>query len=87
MLSWKSDPYLWWVFELFVAGKGFPSKLVQHSGALSDLFAKHVVALQESAIRNSRIRKMKYAKQRLSSSAVPLQRSVLFFRGCVEISN
>ena len=79
MLGWTADPYLYWVFELYVAGKGSPSKLVQHSGALSDLFGKHVAAMQECPVRNSRINKMKYAKQRFSSTAVPLQRSVLFF--------
>ena len=66
MLSWKSDPYLWWVFNMLVMNIGSPSKFVQHSPALQDLFAPHANALKTCPVRNSRIRKMKYAKQRFN---------------------
>ena len=89
MLSWKSDPYLWWVFNMLVMNIGSPSKLVQHSPALQDLFASHVNALKTCPVRNARIRKMKYARQRFNSTAVPLQRCVLFFeavwRFCIDV--
>ena len=74
MLSWKSDPYLWWVFDSWISRKGSPTKLIQHSPALQELYGSHVRAL----IAKSRISKMKYAKQRFSSTAVPLQRCVMF---------
>ena len=67
------------MYDLYVTGKGSPTKLVQHSDALADVFANYVAALEHSPVRNSRIRKMKYAPHRFSSSTVPLQRSVLFF--------
>ena len=89
MISWKSDPYLWWVFSTLVCGQGSPTKLVQHSPALQGLFASHVSALETCPVRNSRIKKMKYAKQRFNSTAVPLQRCVLFFeavwRFCIDV--
>ena len=79
MQSWRCDVYLQWVYELYVTATGSPTKLFQHSGALSDVFGKHVAALQHSPARTSRIQKMKFVPQRFSSTAVPLQRSVLFF--------
>ena len=77
MLSWKSDPYLWWVFDSWISRKGSPTKLIQHSPALQQLYASHVRALM-----NPRISKMKYARQRFSSTAVPLQRCAMFLRLC-----
>ena len=89
MVSWKADPYLWWVFRLFVCKTGSPAKLVQHSPARSDLFATHVNALETCPVSGSRIRKMKYVKCRFNSTAVPLQRSMLFFeatwRFCIDV--
>ena len=74
---------------MLVSGKGSPTKLVQHSPALQALFATHVSALETCPVRNSRIQKMKYAKQRFNSTAVPLQRCVLFFeavwRFCIDV--
>ena len=85
MLSWKSDPYLWWVFDSWISRKGSPTKLIQHSPALQELYGSHVRAL----IAKSRISKMKYAKQRFSSTAVPLQRCVMFFKAlwrfCIDV--
>ena len=80
---------LWFTFTTFVSGVGSPTNLVQHSPALSNLFAKHVTALEACAVRGSRIRKMKFVKPRFNSTAVPLQRSVLFFEAvwcfCIDV--
>ena len=79
---------MWRTYQLLVAAKGSPSKLVQHSPALADIFGRHIQELETCPVRGSRVRKMKYVKHRFNSSAVPLQRSILFFeavwRFCME---
>ena len=84
MLSWKSDPHILWVFDSWVSREGSPTKLIQHSPALQQLYASHVRALM-----NPRISKMKYARQRFSSTAVPLQRCAMCFKAlwrfCIDV--
>ena len=88
LISWKADTFMWRTYQLLVAAKGSPSKLVQHSPALADIFGRHIQELETCPVRGSRVRKMKYVKHRFNSSAVPLQRSILFFeavwRFCME---
>ena len=73
------------MFDSWISRKGSPTKLIQHSPALQELYGSHVRAL----IAKSRISKMKYAKQRFSSTAVPLQRCVMFFKAlwrfCIDV--
>ena len=87
---WAADRYLAGTFDLFIAAKDSPTRLIENSDDIKRIFAKHCRSTKDKLVDSTSIRNLGYAKQRMDSSSTPCGRCVVWLDAllmtCVEVS-
>jgi hypothetical protein len=73
-----ADPFLRDVLLQFFGKRHSIAKLIKNSAQFSGIFNKHVRNIEECPVESTRIRNLRYAKQRYESCQRPRARAVLF---------